>query len=276
MTNTQHRALIVAMTLLSGCVLRPAVEAGYGAWVHVNPAPLSSLQLPNGVEAVCANGSITYLVDVGTGVVAIDAGFDDEAVAIKAGLRGRPLLAMLIGHAHLDHMAGTAALDVPTYVGRADAPALRGQMPFQAMAPVLGYAMVGSPVAIGPVVPVDDGDELRFGNGRFRALAAPGHTPGSIIWLFEDVAFSSDAIVTAGDGELYVAPEIYSDDIDVAHDSMRKLLHRSGVNWLADGHRGVMAAPQAALRRGVERQHDAERIHDFPLVFPIGCTADAP
>jgi glyoxylase-like metal-dependent hydrolase (beta-lactamase superfamily II) len=237
---------------------------------------LSSLRLPDHVEAVCANGSITYLVDVGTGVVAMDAGFDDEARAIKKGLRGRRLLALLIGHAHLDHMAGTAALDVPTYVGRRDAPALRGDMPFHALAPVMGHLAVGSPIAMGPILPVDDGDELVIGSGRFRALAALGHTPGSIIWLFNDVAFSSDAIVTAGDGELYVAPEIYSDDIWVGHDSMRKLLYTANIRWLADGHRGVMAAPQAALRRGVERQHHPDRIHDFPLVFPIGCTADEP
>jgi glyoxylase-like metal-dependent hydrolase (beta-lactamase superfamily II) len=45
-----------------------------------------------------------------------------------------------------------------------------------------------------------DGDELRFGNEVVRVIATPGHTSGSISYVWRDRVFSGDALLIGGCG----------------------------------------------------------------------------
>lgn len=240
---------------------------------HLSPAPPRTA-LPGGIESVCSRGSLTWIVPVDDGgVVLIDTGFDDEARAVKAAVGSRKIHAILLTHSHLDHAAGTASLDVPVYVGRADAPALRGEHLFTALYPALGEAFGGIPVAKGPVTPVDDGSELMFGNRHFRVVAMPGHTHGSMGYLLDDVFFSGDAVLLPLGDELYPAGPGFTVNDVRAYDSIRNL-RGVDINWLADAHIGVRASPRAALRQAIERDHSDQRRQEFPLLRPVACGDD--
>jgi glyoxylase-like metal-dependent hydrolase (beta-lactamase superfamily II)/rhodanese-related sulfurtransferase len=50
------------------------------------------------------------------------------------------------------------------------------------------------------VVQLEHGDELRFGNERLRALHTPGHTAGSMSFVWRDHVFTGDTLLIGGCG----------------------------------------------------------------------------
>ena len=270
-------AVVVGALVLSACDFSREVGArSYRIITSFRPAPIDRRALPGGIESVCSRGSLTWIVPVGgDDVVLVDTGFDDQARAIKVTVGRRNIKAILLTHAHVDHAAGTHSLDAPVYVGRDDAPALRGEPIFTSLWPVIGQALAGVPIAKGPIHPVNDGFVYEAGDHRFLAIATPGHTDGSTSWLYNGILFGGDAVQTPEPGEIHPAPIGFSSNINAAYDSIRRLRqHR--IDYLADAHIGVLPQPEAAFRRAVERQHDDVTILDYPALRPLGCGDDPP
>lgn len=271
-------AAIAAATLgtsTSSCVVARELSARvYHVQTTLNPAPVDRRVLPHGIESVCSRGSITWVVPVDDGgVVLIDTGYDDEARAIRHVVKGRKIHAILLTHGHLDHAAGTAALDAPVWVGRADAPALRGRPVFRSLYPRLGEFLAGVPTAQGVVHEVDGGEVLRFGDRTFTAFSTPGHTDGSVSWLLDDVLFAGDAIQRPTGDALYPAPPGFTVDVVAAYDSMRRL-RDVPFRFIADAHYGFVDDAQRRLQQAVLRAHDDDARREHPPVRPTGCADD--
>lgn len=273
---------LVVVAVVGACAASREVGARvYHVVTLTRPADVNRRFLPDGIESVCSRGSLTWIVPVsadGEEVVLVDTGFDDQARAIRHHVGDRHIQAILLTHAHLDHAAGTAALDAPVYVGRDDADALRGKNHFHALWPSLGEAFAGVPVAKGEVIPVDGGDVVVKGDAEFLAVATPGHTDGSTSWWYRTpsgaaILFGGDAVQTPEPDEVYPAPWGFTWDVDAAYDSIRKLRDLD-VDYLADAHIGVLPHPRAAFRRAVERQHSDETLHNYPFNRPMGCADD--
>jgi glyoxylase-like metal-dependent hydrolase (beta-lactamase superfamily II) len=275
-------ALVVSTTVattvgVGGCgVTREVGARVFQGMTRLNPSSMERRSLPGGIESACSRGSITWVVPVDDGgVVLVDTGFDDQARAIKHVVGDRPIRAILLTHAHVDHAAGTAAIDAPVYVGRRDAPALRGEPTFTALYPHLGEGLAGIPKALGPIHEVDDGAVIVIGNRRFRAVATPGHTWGSVSWLLDDILFGGDAVQSPLGAGIYPAPIGFTVDMRVAYDSLRRL-RDVDIAWLADAHYGVLPQPAKAIREALERDHsDVSRL-EYPGLRPVGCGDDPP
>lgn len=113
-----------------------------------------------------------------------------ECWIVDAGFEPRPLIgyirdkkltprAVLVTHAHVDHIAGLAELrgewpSLPILVHPAEQAALRD--PMLNLSGFLGQE-VKAPAATGPL---EDGQRLRLAGLEFRVLHAPGHSPGSV------------------------------------------------------------------------------------------------
>jgi glyoxylase-like metal-dependent hydrolase (beta-lactamase superfamily II) len=269
-------ALVVLVAGLgAGCAAsREAGARVFHLQARMNPAPADRRDLPGGIVGVCSRGTLAWVVPVADGgVVLVDTGFDDEARSIREVVGARKIHGILLTHGHLDHAAGTASLAAPVWIGRADAPALFGEPVFRSVWPRLGEFLGGVPAARGPVHVVDGGEVVRFGDRRFVAIAAPGHTDGSVAWLLDDVLFGGDAAQSPLGDEIFPAPPGFTADLVAAYDSLRRL-RDVPFRFLADAHYGVVTDPRSALRRAVDRQHDDVTLREHPALRPVACADD--
>lgn len=113
--------------------------------------------------------------------ILIDTPQDPGALIDAAGQTD--VQAILITHNHFDHIAGfdevTSAIGAPVGIGDADADALP-------TAPAMRFA---------------GGEEIKAGTLSLRAIATPGHTPGSTCFVIGGHLFSGDTLFPNGPGK---------------------------------------------------------------------------
>lgn len=242
-----------AALVLGAC----ATSSGEGGSSSEGPAP--EVLGPYGIEGYRSLHALFYVVPVAGGVFLVDTGYDDDGGDVLAALQGRRPFAVFVTHGHVDHWAGAWALgDLPTFVGAADIPRIRGEEVSAGLIPGLGDRFLPAQRPPLRMVPVDDGARIGAdqvgapGAWEVQALHLPGHTTGSTAWLYGDVLFSGDALL--GDGEsLGFAPPGFSDDADQA---LRSLTRLRGVPFetLLDGHAGRADGGTVRLERFLEEE----------------------
>ena len=129
----------------------------------------------NAYVVTCETTGLAVVVDPGAAASHIVDVLKEEAVSVEA---------ILLTHAHLDHVEGLGAIravtDAPTYLHVADRP-MFDNMPAQA-------AMFGlsSPPLDPPERELEDGQTLEFGSCVFQVIHTPGHSPGHVILHAEE------------------------------------------------------------------------------------------
>ena len=108
--------------------------------------------------------------------------------------QGLKLKAVLLTHAHFDHIMGLSDvmedIKVPVYVEEADLPMMTdGESNLSS-----GYMRGGYQFA--DAVPVRDGQQLQIAGFQFRVIHTPGHTQGGVCYYVEKegVLFSGDTL----------------------------------------------------------------------------------
>jgi hydroxyacylglutathione hydrolase len=102
-------------------------------------------------------------------------------------------------HGHWDHVVENhvwAARGLPVWVSGDDADWVRAPAPFNP-------ELFGSPPPTPGVEPsrlVGEGDELAIGDLTMRVLATPGHSPGCLVAVADDVALVGDLVFAQGIG----------------------------------------------------------------------------
>lgn len=127
----------------------------------------------------------------------------DPGAAVGEMLRtvereGIEVVAIVLTHAHIDHVDGVAAAKratgVPIHLHRDDE-VLYQRAPEQA-------ARFGLPMD--PLPPIDeylvDGEEIVFGNCRLEVRHTPGHAPGHVILVGPGVALVGDVVFAGSIG----------------------------------------------------------------------------
>jgi len=195
------------------------------------------------------------LVLDGDAVTLVDAGYPNDAKKLFASLeaidrRPEDVQAVVLTHAHLDHMGGIPALrarhDLPVLTGEEEARHARREYleqitPAQMLGEcrnsagrrwvrqTLGAVLPHLSMALSEVTAVEPAMALDI-PGRLVAVATPGHTSGHTAWLMPStgIVFTGDALVSAhpisriGSGAQLI-PSVFNEDEDVMVESLRGL-----------------------------------------------------
>lgn len=104
------------------------------------------------------------------------------------------ILYTLNTHGHPDHTMADARFGFPVMIHKLDEPYLRE--------PHIDLSYYGGDTsgAIKVKKRLADGDIIKLGNAEFKVIHTPGHTPGSISILHDDVLFSGDTLFFEGIG----------------------------------------------------------------------------
>lgn len=130
-----------------------------------------------------------YLVEEADGLTLVDAAlpFSVKGILQAAETRGKPIVRILLTHAHGDHIGALDGLkeklpDAKVIISERDNRLLQGDrtlLPGEPSQPVRGGVPKPGQIRSRADVLLRDGDLV----GSLRAIAAPGHTPGSMAFL---------------------------------------------------------------------------------------------
>jgi metallo-beta-lactamase class B len=141
------------------------------------------------VYAIGRNSTVVYAINTSDGILLIDAGYPNDVEPVlldgmkKLGLDPSKIKAILVTHGHADHFGGSSYLQqhygAKVYISDAD-------WNFMENPPGRG----GKGKGPGNALPKHDqtlveGQAVTLGEEKVWPVAVPGHTPGSMGFLFE-------------------------------------------------------------------------------------------
>lgn len=253
----KKRSLLrLVMILLGVPVLALTLMLGYliATFPKAQGKRLSRYKRLVGVQAM----SYVWMIRTEKGVILIDSGIDKKAVAIKAelkkmGLKPKDVRHILLTHGHSDHISGTLAFpNAKVWIGPGETALIHRNVPVGGL---FQRTMAKfSPKVLPPqkLHELRDGQSLAVDGESFRVLHTPGHTRGSVVYLWGDVLFSGDTLMWSKQGVGFL-PSLLMEDTNQAFESLRKLVPFS-FNFMADGHIGWTRGAQKKLLRVLQQK----------------------
>lgn len=139
-----------------------------------------------------------FLVRSGEDVVVVDPGAEPERIAALLDAWKADPQAIVLTHAHVDHVGGVAGLvrqyGIPVYVHAADLPLYERAAEHAAM---FGVSVEPPPP---PAHWLEHGQTLSFGAIEFIVRHAPGHSPGGVVLVGDTEAFVGDCVFAGSIG----------------------------------------------------------------------------
>lgn len=204
-----------------------------------------------------------YFVEEDDGLTLVDAAlfYSSKGILHAADKIGKPITRILLTHAHEDHVGALDAIketlpDVPVYISVRDARLLAGDRsldPNEPNTPIRGG--VPKKLKTRADVLLQEGTRI----GSLLAVAAPGHTPGSMAFLDtrNNALLAGDAFQTRGgmavSGQLrlrFPFPAVATWNKQTALESARKL-REYRPSLLAVGHGRMLQQPMSLIERAI-------------------------
>ncbi|MBE5102263.1 MBL fold metallo-hydrolase [Priestia aryabhattai] len=206
-----------------------------------------------------------YLVEENDSLTLIDAALPYSAKRILQAAKkiNKPITRILLTHAHDDHVGALDTIkqllpDVPVHISSRDARLMGGDItldPNEPNTPIRGG--VPKKLKTRADILLQDGDQI----GSLLAIAAPGHTPGSMAFLDtrNNTLIAGDAFQTRGGmavtGQLrplFPFPAMATWNKQAALQSAHKLLEYKP-SLLAVGHGKMIKRPEKAINRAITK-----------------------
>lgn len=195
---------------------------------------------------VVSNGDRAFVIDPGLGA--------HEAVSQLVQEQGLTVEAVVLTHGHIDHIRDAAAFGLETFIHPADAfMLLRGEGVSEQARQL--YDASAMPPIDNPT-PLEDGQTLIVAGVDLRIVHAPGHSPGCVMLVADEVVFSGDVLFRGSIGRT----DLPDSDPAQMQDSLR------GPVWDLDdelqvlpGHGPATTVAQERATNPYLRQANADR-----------------
>ena len=248
------RRFTMKKILLALAVLVAIPIIGLVALVAIREPPDGPrIQIEPGIVGIEAGGAYAWIVRTIHGAVLVDAGLDAKGTAILAELKSEGIdrdsvQAVLITHGHPDHYAAAGLFRrAQVLLGAGDLKMLGGDTTHYGTFGKIMSAIMPMPPSPTVHVTLHGGEHLEFDGARFTVVATPGHSPGSVMFLHNDVLFTGDSLMRKKDG-VAVAPSLFSEDSTRNLASLRAL-ESLDFDRMADGHAGLTTSAKTKLNQ---------------------------
>lgn len=171
----------------------------------------------------------------------VDPGAESSRIFAEAEHLGLTIEAILLTHAHGDHVAALNqvrdSLGVKVYMHKDELETYYNQAP-------QFIAMMGGEVPDKePDVLLNDGDTIELDCGKIKVMQTAGHTPGSVCYFYEDLLLSGDTLFQGSIGRT----DFPGGDVQAMMRSLRKLAQLDGNLRVLSGH-----GPETSI--GIEKR----------------------
>ena len=132
----------------------------------------------------------TYLLSSSGKCIIVDPGLDFEQTALKIK-NEYEVVAILLTHGHIDHIDGIRYFDVPVFIHEQELSFLEDDRRTL-------YRLMDSKLPFSKnqidIRPIKDGQILHLADFSIRVIHTPGHTIGSVCFLWNHFLFSGDTL----------------------------------------------------------------------------------
>jgi hydroxyacylglutathione hydrolase len=132
--------------------------------------------------------SNSYVVGNDKECILIDAGSERERdlQITRKAIGTRKLHAIIITHAHFDHIDGAHCFDVPVFLHKEDLANIKEHN-------IISKAFTGKELTL-PKELKELKEHMTFGALTFTVIHTPGHTKGGVCLLFDNCIFTGDTL----------------------------------------------------------------------------------
>lgn len=170
------------------------------------------------------------LFDENKDAFVVDPGGSSENIIEAIEKNSLNIKYILLTHGHFDHVGAVAALvekyKAPVYLSKKDRAFL--ESPKEVRASAFGMQIEAADVDVF----VKDGDEIPFSGGTIKVIETPGHTLGSVCYLFENYLFAGDTLFNGSIGRT----DFPESDHSLMVESLKKLKKIDDEIYVLSGH----------------------------------------
>lgn len=170
------------------------------------------------------------LFDENKDAFVVDPGGSSENIIEAIEKNSLNIKYILLTHGHFDHVGAVAALvekyKAPVYLSKKDRAFL--ESPKEVRASAFGMQIEAADVDVF----VKDGDEIPFSGGTINVIETPGHTLGSVCYLFENYLFAGDTLFNGSIGRT----DFPESDHSLMVESLKKLKKLDDEIYVLSGH----------------------------------------
>lgn len=170
------------------------------------------------------------LFDENKDAFVVDPGGSSENIIEAIDKNELNIKYILLTHGHFDHVGAVAALvkkyKAPVYMSKEDRAFL--ESPKEVRASAFGMQIEAADVDVF----VKEGDEIPFSEGTIKVIETPGHTLGSVCYLFENYLFAGDTLFNGSIGRT----DFPESDHSLMIESLKKLKKLDDEIYVLSGH----------------------------------------
>ena len=170
------------------------------------------------------------LFDENKDAFVVDPGGSSENIIEAIDKNSLNIKYILLTHGHFDHVGAVAALvkkyKAPVYMSKDDRTFL--ESPKEVRASAFGMQIEAADVDVF----VKEGDEIPFSEGTIKVIETPGHTLGSVCYLFENYLFAGDTLFNGSIGRT----DFPESDHSLMIESLKKLKKLDDEIYVLSGH----------------------------------------
>lgn len=170
------------------------------------------------------------LFDENKDAFVVDPGGSSENIIEAIEKNSLSIKYILLTHGHFDHVGAVASLvkkyKAPVYLSKEDRAFL--ESPKEVRASAFGMQIEAAEVDVF----VKEGDEIPFSEGNIKVIETPGHTLGSVCYLFENYLFAGDTLFNGSIGRT----DFPESDHSLMVESLKKLKKLDDEIYVLSGH----------------------------------------